>query len=207
MGECNQEHWVYGTWWTPAPGLSNLFERLQADYPRKTCEALVREYFPEGKLPVQWKTWEEAFGHIYADVQIHVTQRGLADALIRGGAGHLVKRYRIEWRVKCADSMTPSEWGATHGSDMFIWWFGEGFVLEQSEQQIVRKALLDDFAKFLKGENVCLGTRSPLEVRRLKADGTVDIWRDDWWEGRLRIWKTLQIVLVMLKGAAPKPKL
>jgi carboxylesterase type B len=205
MGECNQEHWVYGTWWTPAPGLSNLFERFQVDYPRKACEVLIQEYFPDGRLPVQWKTWKEAFGRIYADVQIHVTQRGFVDALIRGGAGNLVKRYRIEWRVKCADLTTPSEWGATHGSDLFLWWFGEGFVLEQSEQKIVRKALLDDFAKFLKGENLCFGTRSPLEARRLKADGSIDIWRDDWWEDRLRIWKTLQ--MTMLKEATAKPRL
>ena len=205
MGECNQEHWVYGTWRTPAPGLRNLFERLQADYPRRTCEVLVQEYFPGGRLPVQWKNWKEAFGHIYADVQIHVTQRGLVDALIRGGAGHLVKRYRIEWRVNCADLTTPNEWGATHTSDMFIWWFGDGSMLEQSEQEIVRKALLDDFAKFLKGENVCLGTRNPRELRRLKADGSMDIWRDECWEGRLRIWKTLQ--RAMLEEAIAKPRL
>jgi len=205
MSECNQEHWVYSTWRTPAPGLNNLFERLQADYPRKTCEVLIQEYFPGGKLPIQWKSWKEAFGHVYADMQIHVTQRGLVDALIRGGAGHLVKRCRIEWRVKCADSSTPRKWGATHASDMFIWWFGDGFMLERSEQEIGRNALLDDFAKFLKGEKVCWGTRSALEARRLKADGTVDIWRDDWWESRLKIWKKLQ--MVVLKEATAKPRL
>lgn len=192
MGECSAEHHVYGTWIPPPPGLTNLSKRLQADYPRRFVEILLRAYFPRGQLPPQFKDWTDAFGRIYADVQIHVTQRGFAEALVKGGAGHLLHRYFVEYRVGLADMVTPPEWGATHAADMFIWWWGEGWILEDGEKEIVRRALLDGFARFVKGEDDgALGGGDAMSLRRVKSDGSVDVWRDGWWEGKIGIWKAL----------------
>lgn len=196
MGECSSEHHVYGTWKPPAPGLNNLANRLAADYPRRAVDILIREYFPNGKLPAGFKDWQDAFGHVYADVQVHITQRGFVDALVKHGAGDLVKRYRIEYRVGLADMATPREWGATHAADMFIWWFGEGFVLEDREKKVVKAALLDGFARFVKGEgDGGYWGRDVMQCRRLKVDGSVDIWEDGWWGEKMKIWRALERVM------------
>ena len=99
MGECRDEHFLYGTWYPPDNSLDSLFARLQADYPLPACEALVRHYYPTGALPPGCKDWADAFGRVYADIQIHHLERGMASALARHGAGHLLYRYRIEWRA------------------------------------------------------------------------------------------------------------
>lgn len=115
MGECSDEHFVYGTWRTPANSRASLFHRLQADYPLRACEALMDYYFPSGELPAGYNDWQDAFGRIYADIQIHHLERGMANALVQHGAGDLLYRYRMEWRAQCCDKQWPREWASRMG--------------------------------------------------------------------------------------------
>jgi carboxylesterase type B len=190
IGECSDEHFVFTLHHTPAAGYENTVQRLEADYPAKAAKALGKQYFPGGSLPGEFTSWKEAFGKIYADVQIHATQRGFIEGLVRGGAGPLIKRYRIEWRSKLADRSTPKEWGATHGADQAIWWYGNGGIVEESEKNIMTKALVDQYAAYVKGESVEWGTNNPLEARRLRTDGTVDFWHDEF-QDKIKVWEAL----------------
>lgn len=191
-GECSDEHFVYGRYRAPADDYNSVVTRLVADYPKKNVGALAKHYFPGEKLPQEHKRWKEAFGKVYADVQIHATQRGFVDGIIRGGAGKLVHRYRIEWRSKLADRSWPREWGATHGADQIIWFWGNGRELDDGEKAIIKDAFIEQFAAFIKGDAVEWGTDDPHRVRRLSADGTVDICRDEFRDEKLKVWHALQ---------------
>jgi carboxylesterase type B len=193
VGECADEHHVYATYRPPVDRtFAGVFARLRADYPDGAVAGLARHYAPGGRLPAAWKGWGEGFGRVYADVQIHGTQRGFLAALERGGAGGLVSRYRIEWRAKCVDERFPRAWGATHGADNYLWWFGDGLDLTSEEQVVVRRAFLEDMGRFLNGEEIAWGTKGVREARRLKADGQVDIWRDELWDEGLAVWEALR---------------
>jgi len=134
IGECRDEHFLYGTHHTPDNSLTSLRKRIEADYPSEACDALVNLYYPKGALPPDCKDWKDAFGRLYADMQIHMLQRGLLNALARGGASHLIYRYRIEFRLKCVDNIYPPKWGVTHASDITIWFGAMG-----SESKLKRK--------------------------------------------------------------------
>jgi hypothetical protein len=127
----------------------------------------------------------------------------LLDALGRGGAGGVVRRYRIEWRAKRADGRFPREWGATHGADNYLWWFGDGLELAPEEEDVARRAFLLELGRFLKGEEMAWGTEGVREARRLKADGQVDIWSDELWDEGLAVWDALR----KGDGSIEKPKL
>ncbi|KAF1977303.1 paraben-hydrolyzing esterase precursor [Bimuria novae-zelandiae CBS 107.79] len=194
MGECRDEHHVYGTWHPPHDSYEGVFERLQADYPVPACEALMKIYFPERSLPATYSSWQDAFGHIYADIQIHHLERGMANALVAHGAGDLLYRYRIEWRAQCCDKKYPREWGVTHGTDMAIWFWGNNERLSNEEKVLVKNAFHDQFARFLKGEEVHWDTEHSLQLRTLKPDGTIKIENDPWLAHSLKIWKILKDV-------------
>jgi carboxylesterase type B len=194
IGECRDEHFVYGTWRPPKNSLESLFKRIQADYPLRACEALVNYYYPDDKLPADCKDWQDAFGRIYADIQIHMMERGFVHALVQHGAGDLIYRYRMEWRAKCVDRRLPKEWGVTHGSDMEIWFWGNGQNLPKKEKRIVREAFHDLFARFLIGEEMDWGTTDPLHVRVLTPKGTVVCGVDSMLESGLEVWRLLQKV-------------
>jgi hypothetical protein len=151
---------------------------------------LRQTYLRDGALPADVKSWRELFGRIYADMQVHVAERGFIDALVRGGAGHLVHRYRIDWRSSI--TWAPKQFGATHWADSVIWFFGDGKSLPSEEKSVVVKAFIGDYAEFIKGNSLNWQKSSPLEVRRLRGDGTVDVWQDEWWEEKLKVWKALQ---------------
>lgn len=192
IGECSDEHFVYGTWRPPQPGYSNLLNRLEADYPRDACKALMAHYFPTGKLPKTYKNWQAAFGHVYADVQIHALERGMVSALVKHGAGELIHRYRIEWRAKCVDKDLPKAWGVSHGSDMAIWFWGNGSGLEEGERDVVRKAFLEPLREFLRDGTMAWGTRDAMQVRTLKSDGSVVIEEDSRLDEGLALWNRLK---------------
>ncbi|KAF2020946.1 paraben-hydrolyzing esterase precursor [Aaosphaeria arxii CBS 175.79] len=194
IGECKDEHNVYGTWRPPSNDIDSLFQRLQADYPTASCKALMRHYYPGGKLPTDCQDWKQAFGCIYADIQIHHLERGMVNALVRHGAGHLIYRYRIEWRAACCDRRWPKDWGVTHGTDMVLWFWGDGDSLNKAEQQLIRAAFHDNLAKFIKGEEVEWGTQHPLHIRTLKANGSVKCEEDRWLEEGLKVWDILKEV-------------
>ncbi|KAF2130481.1 paraben-hydrolyzing esterase precursor [Dothidotthia symphoricarpi CBS 119687] len=192
IGECSDEHFVYGTWRPPQPGYENMLHRLEADYPRTACRALMAHYFPGRKLPAKYASWQEAFGHIYADVQIHALERGMVDGLVRHGAGELMHRYRIEWRARCVDKRVPRSWGATHGADMAMWFWGNGEALEEGEKSVAREAFHGPLSCFLKGEEMQWGTERAMQVRTLKGDGRVVVEEDTRLDEGLSLWNALR---------------
>lgn len=207
IGDCASEHHIYALHRPPTlPSAQNLYKRFLADYPKAICRALGEYYSPNGKLPKGCKTWKEAFGKIYADVQIHATQRGFIDALYRHGAGILVFRYRIDWRSETV--RTPKKFGATHGADMAIWFFGDEKMLHERERTVVKEGFVDYLARFVKGERLegWEGMKAD-EARRLKGDGTIDTWQDDKWEEGLNVWKAIMDAGTHGESGEEKPKL
>lgn len=194
MGECSEEHFLYGTWKPPQPGFENLFHRLEADYPRASVEVLMEHCFPARKLPNKYKSWHAAFGHVYADVQIHALGRGMMNALVRHGAGDLLYRYRIEWRAKCVDKKIPKQYGPTHTTDLPIWFWGDGGNLTSEEKKVVTMAFQKPLAQFLKGDEVQWGTNSNMQIRTLKEDGHIVIEDDERLEEGLKLWDALSKV-------------
>ncbi|KAH9859546.1 hypothetical protein IAQ61_011327 [Plenodomus lingam] len=194
IGECSDEHHVYGTWRPPQSGFDNMLARLEADYSRDASRVLMSEYFPGGKSPSKYKSWQAAFGHIYADVQVHALERGMVTALVKHGAGDLIHRYRIEWRAKCVDKDMPPSFGASHASDMAIWFFGNGRELEQDEKEVVVKSFLGPLSSFLQNGNMDWGTEHALQLRTLKRDGSVMIEEDTRLEEGMRLWNALKRV-------------
>ncbi|KAL1958335.1 hypothetical protein VTO42DRAFT_4652 [Malbranchea cinnamomea] len=195
LGECSNEPALYSLWRPPLENtLPSLRQRLEADYQSSVVNALVSAYFPSGELPPHCANWNrEAFAKVYADMQIHVSQRGLVHALVQGGASHLLYRYRIEFRAKCVDQVYPPEFGATHVTDQYLWFWGNQFELEENEKPAVRSALVSPLAKFVQGqEHIDWGTRSHREFRTLTSDGRVEIKRDLLWDSALKTWATLQ---------------
>lgn len=198
-GECRDERHLYASWFPPtANSPAALRARLLADYHRPAVDALMRLYYgPSGDaLPAGCADWDvDAFGRVYADMQVHNMQRGLIDSLVRGGAGHLVYRYRIEFRLRCADHSIPPEWGVTHATDQYMWFWGNGDVLEDAEKPVIHRAFIGPWKRFVHGEpDVQWGTRNHLEVRRLRSDGEVDIWQDELWDEAMRVWRGLREV-------------
>lgn len=200
IGECSDEHHVYGTWRPPNPGFDNMLHRLEADYPQEACRVLMAQYFPEGTLPSKYKSWQVAFGHIYADVQIYALDRGMVSALVKHGVD--VFRYRIEWRAKCVDLKYPKNWGATHTSDMPLWFWGNGATLDTEEKEVARRAIHDPLSRFLDGRHMGWGTQHAMQLRTLKSDGTVACEDDLQLEQGLVLWNALKKV-----GATGQPRL
>ncbi|KAL4921301.1 Alpha/Beta hydrolase protein [Aspergillus aurantiobrunneus] len=205
-GECRDEHFVYSTYRRPLKNTQGyLRARLLADYPRPIVDTLMKIYYPNGTLPRNCKDWtSDAFGRIYADMQIHRMQRGFIYALANPITGDptigpqidkLIHRYRMEYRLKCADRSTPPDWGVTHATDQYIWFWGNGENVLPNEKAIIRNAVIDPFIRFVHGEqDLGWGTRSHREVRTLKPNGSVEIWRDGLWDEAVQTWKALREV-------------
>ncbi|KAI9694860.1 MAG: hypothetical protein M1822_000476 [Bathelium mastoideum] len=189
-GECRDEHYAYAVWRGPVNTAESVFNRLCADYPVQGCERLMRIFCPGNVLPEGIKDWKEMFGRIYANVQVHCMQRGLINQLAKAGLqpGRDILRYRIEWRSK--NVQFPIEWGATHSTDMAIWFFGHGNVLEDGEDEVAKK-WIEPVSNFLNGENADWGTNGLKSMRRLTDKGVVDIWNDNAWEKGLEVWDLL----------------
>ncbi|KAJ5571970.1 hypothetical protein N7535_005630 [Penicillium sp. DV-2018c] len=151
IGECADERFLYSTWYPPKGNtLPALRERLVADYPTHIVDAVVEMYYPaqgqgQGQeLPSHCKDWDsDAWGRVYADLQVHCMQRGFVNALTGDNADGVdasasVFRYRIEWRAQCVDAVLPVEWGVTHSSDYPVWFFGNGGLLGVEEGVLLR---------------------------------------------------------------------
>lgn len=194
IGECSDEHYLYRTLRPPKENsFQGIQTRLLAEYPQAVVDAVCQFYFPLCRLPGEWKTYTDAFGHIWADIQVHMLQRGFVSCLVRAGAGSLVHRYRVEWRAKETDVKIPPEWGVTHSTDNSIWVYGEGRGLEPDEQRAAKVAFLNLYGRFVSGEDMSndFGAATPLEVRRMDRDGRWDIWRDTFWEQGIDLWNAL----------------
>lgn len=202
LGECADEHFLYGAWRPPAQNTrESVRRRLVADYPQPgAVDTLMTKYFPGGALPDSYRDWaSDAFGRVYADMQVHKMQRGLIYELTKGsgdGNGNtmdnLIYRYRIEYRLKCSEKMIPVEWGVTHATDQFIWFWGNGEVVRDDERATIKRAFIDPFTKFVHGvEDLGWGTKSHKEARTLRADGAVEIQKDGMWDEAVELWGDL----------------
>jgi carboxylesterase type B len=205
VGESANEHFMYAKHRAPGNSPEAVYQRLLADYPRWAVNVLKETYFKGNTLPAGVKSWKELFGHIYADVQVHVSERGFVDALCRHGAKHLVHRYCIEFRSDV--TWAPKMWGPTHWADNVIWFFGDGKVLPPKEKQLVLDAFTGEYAKYVRGDTLDWGSSSPYEVRRLRSDGRMDVWRDELWEEKLKIWHSLQSASAKRINRDSKPNL
>ena len=195
LGEVSNEQAVYNLWRPPLEdSLDALRHRLEADYSPSIVHALVQSYFPDGNLPFNYASWDQdAFGRVYADMQIHVPQRGLIHSLVQGGASGLLYRYKIEFRAKAVDQVLPEEYGATHTTDQFLWFWGNRLKLEGWEKKAVRAALVGPLTKFVNGqEHIDWGTESYRHVRTLTRDGDVEIQLDTAWDSAIKTWTVLQ---------------
>lgn len=118
-GECRDEHNLYQAWRTPSQSYEAVRTRLIADYPESIVNKLMHYYCGEHKtLPSNVKDWQDLFGRIYADMQVHHLERGFYRALEVGGLnfGSDVLRYRFDWRAKCLDAVYPPEWEVCHAT-------------------------------------------------------------------------------------------
>ncbi|CAI7579811.1 unnamed protein product [Penicillium crustosum] len=199
IGECCDERFLYSTWFPPTDNtLSALRTRLIADYPEHIVDAVIPLYYPGGCLPPHCKNWDQdAWGRIYADMQVHWMQRGLVYALTENedgvDASALLFRYRIEWRAKCVEAVLPIEWGVTHSSDYPIWFFGNGGLLGEGEKGVVKRGFVNSLGRFVAGEgDFGWGVSGARGVRTLRGDGSVDIVEDGDWEEGIRVWKVLR---------------
>lgn len=193
-GECSNEHAMYGQWRRPTDTYDAVYTRLVADYPEKAVKKLMPIYFPNRQMMEGAESWPEAFGKVYADMQVHCLERGFADRLAAGGlvVGRDLLRYHIDWRAQCADVTLPPEWGVTHSSDIAIWFWGNGWGkgLSEGEKKIVAP-LNKVFADFVAGEDVQWPVKGPKKMLRLKRDGDIDMWEDENWERGLKVWNAV----------------
>lgn len=199
VGECCDERFLYGTWFPPTDNtLSALRTRLVADYPEHIVDAVIPLYYPDGRLPAHCENWDQdAWGRIYADMQVHQMQRGLAYALTENedgvDASSLLFRYRIEWRAKCVEAALPVGWGVTHSSDYPIWFFGNGGLLGEAEKGVVKDGFVGSLGRFVAGEREFgWGVSGARGVRTLRGDGSVEIVEDRDWEEGVRAWEVLR---------------
>ncbi|KAM0098145.1 hypothetical protein ACP6JE_007359 [Aspergillus fumigatus] len=206
LGECRDERSLYATWHPPQSNtLQSLHRRLLVDYPRHIADALIKIHCPTGQLPPGCKNWHtDAFGLIYADIQVHKTQRGLIHALATGNADRLLYRYRIEKRLQCADRTIPPAWGVTHATDQYLWFWGNGEVLQADEKPMVREAFIGPLIRFVRGDadaDIGWGTDDYRQVRSLRPDGSIQICEDGLWDEALRVWRALREVGGPSEGA------
>ncbi|MCJ1319561.1 hypothetical protein MMC15_004897 [Xylographa vitiligo] len=189
IGDLPDENNVYKMVQPPS-SYDSLVRRLSVEYPEAASRKLAKLYCPGGHPP-EGSDWTETFGHIYADMQVHVTARGLLAALFRTLPLSSILRYRINWRTKSVDEIAPPEMGVCHGSDLSIWLYGNGSGLLPDEQIVIQK-FLEPFAAFLKGEEYEYGTGGIEEARAIQPDMSIAIVKDKDWKRCQRVWQNLQ---------------
>ncbi|WPG98783.1 Hypothetical protein R9X50_00157900 [Acrodontium crateriforme] len=192
-GECRDERFSYQTWRTPASSFEAVHTRLCGDYPKAIVAKLMQHYCgPSMKLPAGVEDWQELFGIIYANMQVHCLERGFHNALVKGGLkpGKDLLRYRFNWRAKCVDGVYPPEWKVTHATDLCIWWWGSGFGDGLTEdEKLILKPFNEAFSDFVAGKDVLWSTEQVKQVLRLDENGKTGIWIDDRWEEGLQVWE------------------
>ncbi|KAK5129600.1 hypothetical protein LTR08_003031 [Meristemomyces frigidus] len=188
-GECRDEHNLYQAWRTPFASYEAVYVRLCAEYPEGVVAKLM-EYAcgKDGSLPSGVTDWQDLFGRLYADMQVHCLERGFLNALAKGGLefGTDILRYRFEWRASCVQ--LPPEWGVTHGTDKAIWFWGWGDGNLTDEEKRILEPWNECFAAFVRGDPVPWGTANAREMRTLNSGGSTDVWVDDRWDEGLKVW-------------------
>jgi carboxylesterase type B len=189
IGDLTQEFHLYKAAYPPY-SYESLVDRLSWDYPRNIALNVSQNLMLTLGSPPQAKNdWSDIFGKLYADLQIHSTMRGFIEAISHQLPLSDIYRYRIDWRTQSVDKRLPKDLGATHGTDICIWFFGDGDSLTDAEKHIIRE-WLKPMAAFIIGEDVDWGTHSLEEVRYLTSDGTIEIKQDEVLEEKLRLWQT-----------------
>ena len=150
--------------------------------------------------------WEDIFGKLYADMQIHSTLRGFVKSISKTLPLSYIHRYRIDWRTESVEKRLPKEVGATHGTDLSIWLFGNADTLTGSEKILI-KEFLRPIASFIRGEEVRWGTNTLSQVRRLTREGKIEISEDEVWDAKLPLWETATEVDTHRRSFAPALKL
>ena len=173
----------------PPSSYDGLLSRLQVEYTRSASKRLVKLYYPMKTIP-SGTTWQDMFGQIYADVQVHMTQRGLIAALARTLPLSHIHRYRINWRARCVDLIYPPSWGVAHASDMAIWFYGNGANLTSDEKPLIQE-FLRPFSAFVKGDGFNWGTNDIREARAILSNGKLGMVGDGDWDRCLRIWNSV----------------
>lgn len=191
-GECRDEHNAYQSWRTPSASYGDVYTRLCADYPERVVQNLMQvSCGGKRSLPPGSQDWQDAFGRLYANMQVHCLERGFHRALVKGGLepGTDLLRYRFNWQTKKSEAGNPPGWGVTHATDMTIWFWGleYGGGLTDEEKTVLRP-WNQAFADFVKGDKVKWGTTKVKEMLRLREDGETDIWVDDRWEEGINVW-------------------
>lgn len=197
LGECRDEPKVYSLWFPPREDtFEALRERFCAEYPRAAVDAFLGFFFSHGGGYDNYD--QDAFGRVYADMQVYLTQRGFIHDLLQSESHdqdqQWLYRYRIEHRLNC--NPFPPSWGVTHGTDLSMWFWGndaDTSLLSMWEKEIVRRALLDPFAQFLRREELDWGSGSGSwrEMRVLRLDGGVEIVEDGRWDEAVALWGVL----------------
>ncbi|GKU07709.1 triacylglycerol lipase v precursor [Fusarium langsethiae] len=192
-GECEEEHTMYRRWRTPAESYASVHQRLLAEFSPSVTHTLLSHYCgPEKLLPSGNKTWREFFGRLYANIQVHLLERGFQHALVQGGLepGKDILRYRIERRLECVAEKIPPHLGVTHLTDIPIWLWGAGYEGGLSDQEKEwLKGWNEGLAQFVNGDEVNWGTAKVNEVRRWRNDGETDVVEDELWEDGIAFWK------------------
>ncbi|TGO44629.1 hypothetical protein BOTNAR_0777g00010 [Botryotinia narcissicola] len=194
IGDLTQEHQLYKNVFPPH-SYERLIDRLSWDYPRSIAKAVCAKYKPDHTSPNSPKEyWIEIFGKLYADMQIHSTMRGFLVAISSDVPIQSINRYRIDWRTESVDKRLPRVVGATHGTDMSIWFFGNGDLLNDNEKVLLRN-WLKPMADFIQGNDFIWGTRSIKEIKFLTSDGNIQIRNDDIFPESIELWNLSKEVI------------
>lgn len=186
IGDLTEERNIYQMIFPPA-SYQSLVDRLCWDFPRKVALAACASYGRHSNDA----DWMEIFGQLYADLQVHATSRGLVQNIADYVPLERILRYRIEWRAEYKGDRLPMELGPTHGTDLAIWFVGNGVdVLAESQKAVVRR-WLEPLEAFLTGYKVQWGTKSISQVRSLTSDGDVVVKEDEIWDEKLSFWKKI----------------
>lgn len=196
-GECRDEHSLYQAWRTPPPSYEAVYTRLCADYPEKAVSKLMHFFCGEHKtLPHGTRDWQDAFGKLYANMQVHCLERGFHRALVEGGLqpGKDVLRYRFDWKTKGSGANFPPDWGVTHSTDMDIWFWGLKYENGiAGDERSILESWNEKFAAFVAGRDPQWGTTNVREMLRLRSDGQTDIWLEDRWEEGIQVWDAVNV--------------
>ena len=172
----------------PPRSYQGLIDRLSWDYPREIVLSVCSQFEPsKSSITRSEDDWVRIFGYLYADLQIHSMMRGFIQSIAQTLPLSQIHRYRIDWRTKSVDTRLPREVGATHVTDMSIWFYGNGDSLTSEEKSLITE-WLQPIAFFIKGEHVEWGTKAIDQVKYFTADGKIETKDDEWWTEKLPLW-------------------
>lgn len=188
IGDLTQEYHLYKTAFPPK-SYKQLVSRLNWNYPEKIVNAICAPY--KGNQTRTSDEWADIFGKLYADMQIHSTMRGFVQSIAQTLPQSCIHRYRIDWRTESVDKRLPRKLGATHTTDLSIWFFGNGDTLTAPEKRLIKEWLVP-IAEFVKGKKTEWYTNDLNQVRYLTKEGTIKIKDDEVWVEKLPLWELTQ---------------